>query len=202
LQPKTIVLLIIYMTLVYTTVGIFTSNTIAERGLDTAFATEKQIEPATIGGLPINLSGKNSSEIFAWLNATHDEYKEYAVLGWFTSLNPWDWNHKYYHIWNDGYRLTDTEFEKILSGSIIDTDVEWWEAIYSFFDTIGQAIGYFFSLLIFNVHNVTLEDGSYLPFYLTWIPLFMVLPVWITVTYMLFPYLIKLLHAIAEVIPL
>jgi len=99
--------------------------------------------------------------------------------------------------------------EKGNQGGDVDPDesvsayqnMSWLDSIGAFFGSIVDAFSYIIGLLTFNIVGSSLSDGSTVPAVLSFVPLLMVLPVWIAVIYWIAPYAIKAIQAIGNWIP-
>ena len=198
MNPKSVLILVIYMILVYTTVHAFTAVAYNEGdnfvGGDHQDLFDTGNNISGVITLPVDYDDLNRSETYDWFNATHGLSEEVFIWNWLDTGT--------YLVFADGTEISTGDFEKILAGTYDASDMEWWDAIGTFFNSVVNAFSYIIGFLTFNIVGSTLSDGSTVPALMMWLPALMVLGPWIMIIYWILPHAIKLIHAIAEIIPL
>lgn len=207
MNAKTIILLIIYMLLVYTTTHAFTiasaDHFVVGGDRDDLMKETDEVSPFNNMIVLINQNRNLTlSQRFDLMNDTYGTYKgvEWRQWGWL-NLIP-----RRHHIWiNDAGMETAvllSDFDKYLAGTLTADDIGYLRGAAQVFESIWKGLGYVTGLLTFNiVGSATLSDGSKIPPILQFIPLLMVLIPWLIITYWILPYAIKLLKAIGGLIP-
>lgn len=211
-QPsgKTIVIILIYMMLVYTTVHVFTNAT--ADNFVVGGSRSDLLETEEFGDDPFQaalfwLFNDNLSHSEKWdhMNETFGPYrgKKY-VFNWFDT----GWYHCWGDEWkdfslfgNDGYMMKEDIFEKYLDGTLTASDISFQDNAGRILGTIWDAMGYVTGLLTFNIAGSTLSDGSTVPVTLSFVPFLMVLVPWVLITYWILPYAIEIVKAIGGLIP-
>jgi len=79
---------------------------------------------------------------------------------------------------------------------VVDTLGGWGESIWAFFGVIWSGFGMAMSLLTFG-----LTSPVAFPWFLSWIPFMMVLPVWLCIIYAMIPVATATINAIGNLIP-
>lgn len=91
---------------------------------------------------------------------------------------------------------TGTNDLPVLNEETIDGSMDWWNSIQTFFDTIIKGFTFLINFLSFGI-----VCPVAFPWWLSWIPFMLVLPVWLAVIYMLLPHAIAMINAIGNLIP-
>lgn len=210
MRAKTVIILIVYMILVYTSVHVYTaaSTEFVPGGSQASLLNDTTPDSQGVNSIMFhNYSSTSRAYRFSVLNTTYGEYQGFKHRFPGGNWNPMNWVATMRHEWlNDAgeyHHMTDLEFLEYVNGNYTGPARNWWEQVMSFFGTVWDGFGYAINLLFFNIanDNLVMTDGSTLPSYLTWLPMIMVLPVWIIVTYGLLPYAIRMINAIGNLIP-
>lgn len=207
LQPRTIVVMIIYMIMVYSLVYVFAND---EIGVDAS-------------PVPRGLSNKYIYDFPD--NSTSDERKDlfYASHGGL-SKKEWRWEidpipaaalmfipgsflvipstvdafGDYYLVFNDGFVMSVEEYNSDIRDWSPDGygKGNWMTRVGMFFSSAINAFNVFMDLLTFGIFSPVGNLGFF-----SIIPFLMVLPVWVAITFWVLPYCISAIHAIGNLIP-
>jgi hypothetical protein len=202
----TIATVLIYMILVYTCVHAFTLTAYASDEFEIGgerqdlFETGENELDEFNSGLVLLCSNDSMtwSDRFDYLNNTYGAY-----IGLHLTANWLDTG--YYHVWRDENdietKIIDWKFDLYKAGKLGYDDISFQEGAGKVLGAIWNSIGRAIGLLTFNIGNPVLSNGEVLPYYVTWLPLMMVLIPWLFIIYWLLPYAIDLLKAIGGLIP-
>lgn len=202
--PKTIVLMLIYMVLVYTTVNAFTISaydydSLSVGGSRTDLLEKGEMDLQTSIVTMQNEENLTGDAMWDKLNATYGaSYGVVFVWNWLDT----GWYYKWVDAEGTETLIIDWKMEKLLTGTLDYDDLSFQESAGNTLGAIWSGIGYVTGFLTFNIVGTTMSDGSTVPAMLQWLPLLMVLIPWIIIILWLLPYLIRFLQAIAELIPL
>lgn len=202
-RGNTVVLVLIYMLLVYTTVQAFTVSAYddfsvggSRQDLFNKGDVDFQTSIITVQQQN-NLTG---SDAWDYLNSTYGLYQgENFLFNWLDT--------GWYHVWVDQNGIETTmlswKFDKFLAGTLDYSDNTFQESAGNVLGSIWNSISYVFGFLTFNiVGDMQLSDGSSIPWEMQWLPMLMVIIPWILITLWILPYIIDLLKAIGGLIPL
>lgn len=202
IKPSLVVIMIIYMLLVYTTVHVFTIS--HESEFIVGGERSDLMETGEFGSdlimIPESYGNMSMSDRWQYLNDTKGGEPSLIWKTPLDDINPLSWGR--YYIFPNGDEMRIGQVADFLDGNFDVGQADWRDRASQFFGLMLDAFNYLLSLLVFNINNPTFADGSQIPVTLTWFPMLMVLPIWVTIVYWLFPHVIEIIKAIGGLIPL